>query len=150
MGLDMYLIARTRIKEEEHIKEMNLPKYDNATVIIESEAAYWRKANAIHKWFVDNVQGGSDDCEEYRVEIEKLQELVDICKKVIEYKDKEHFDLNAKILLPTQSGFFFGSTDYDEWYTKNLEDTVDMLEKAIEEDDKLSDEQTSYYYVSSW
>lgn len=27
------------------------------------QVAYWRKANAIHKWFVDNVQGGKDECQ---------------------------------------------------------------------------------------
>lgn len=27
------------------------------------EIGYWRKANHIHKWFVDCVQDGEDDCE---------------------------------------------------------------------------------------
>lgn len=29
---------------------------------ITEEVGYWRKANAIHGWFVDNVQKGNDDC----------------------------------------------------------------------------------------
>ncbi len=27
---------------------------------IREEVLYWRKANAIHQWFVENVQGGED------------------------------------------------------------------------------------------
>ena len=34
---------------------------------IEEEAGYWRKANAIHRWFVENVQKGEDDCRDYYV-----------------------------------------------------------------------------------
>ena len=61
MGLDMYLSRRLK---------------DNT----EHEVMYWRKANAIHKWFVDNVQGGEDDCREYPVSNDQLIELRDTCK----------------------------------------------------------------------
>lgn len=44
---------------------------------------YWRKANHIHKWFVDNVQDGEDDCKEYRVSIEQLHKLRDICFDIL-------------------------------------------------------------------
>jgi hypothetical protein len=47
-------------------------------------------------------------------------------------------------LLPTQSGFFFGSTDYDEGYYQDIEDTVKILQEA------LSDPSGDYYYDSSW
>ena len=46
---------------------------------------------------------------------------MDRCKQVIETP------LLAAKLLPTQSGFFFGSTDYDEWYIQDLKDTIDQL-----------------------
>jgi hypothetical protein len=35
----------------------------------------------------------------------------------------------AKELLPTQAGFFFGSTDYDEYYYEDLVYTRDLLDK---------------------
>ena len=46
----------------------------------DTEIIYWRKANAIHKWFVENVQEGVDDCGEYEVTVEQLTELRDLCK----------------------------------------------------------------------
>ena len=54
------------------------------SVGIVENVGYWRKANAIHKWFVDNVQDGIDDCD-YHNEVTKeiLEDLLDTCEKVI-------------------------------------------------------------------
>lgn len=106
---------------------------------IVQRAGYWRKANAIHKWFVDNVQDGIDDCKEYYVEEEKLKELLDVCNKV-----KENHSL-AKELLPTQSGFFFGDTEYNDWYFNDIDLTIEILEKQIKDADEYD-----FYYQSSW
>lgn len=103
--------------------------------------AYWRKANEIHKWFVDNVQKGKDDCGNYYVERKQLQWLVEMCKDVLSNKE------NAADILPTRSGFFFGSTDYDEYYFKDLENTVEMLENVIN-NPKL--QRWAFEYHSSW
>ena len=111
------------------------------------EAMYWRKANAIHAWFVKNVQDGVDDCKEYWVPFDKLVELKSIVCKIL----KNH-DLAEK-LLPTQSGFFFGGTDYDQYYFDDLENTKDNLSKIIKEYKQLTPAQqlnVSFYYESSW
>lgn len=112
-------------------------------------AGYWRKANAIHKWFVDNVQGGNDNCEQHWVSKEQLKELLDTVNTVLaSIKIENGLIVNtetAEELLPTQSGFFFGGTDYDEYYTQYLLDTKEILERALE-DDRDGD----YYYQSSW
>lgn len=107
------------------------------TYIVES-AAYWRKANHIHKWFVENVQDGEDDCKDYYVEADQLKELVELCKQVLANKEK------AEDLLPTTGGFFFGGTAYDEWYFRGCEDTITQLEEA------LKDETAEFEYTSSW
>ena len=51
---------------------------------ISEEVGYWRKANAIHAWFVDHVQDSIDDCD-YHHEVTKeiLEELRDTCIKVV-------------------------------------------------------------------
>ena len=103
---------------------------------------YWRKANAIHKWFVYNVQNGEDDCKRYYVSEEKIQELVRLCKTVLKNRDL------AKDLLPTQEGFFFGGTSYDEYYFQTLEETAKELSKMLRED--KNNQYVSYYYTSSW
>lgn len=90
------------------------------------EVGYWRKANAIHKWFVDHCGGGRDDCKEMYVSIDDLEKLIGDMERVIE----DHGMAEAS--LPTQSGFFFGSTDYDEWYFDTLERSVKMLKPIAE------------------
>lgn len=101
--------------------------------------AYWRKANQIHNWFVTNVQDGEDNCGEYYVSQDNLRELLATCRAVYSEKDPSE-------LMP-QGGFFFGSTDIDEWYWADIKNTIDQLDGII----NLSEfENLSFYYQSSW
>jgi len=150
MGLDMYLEKRTYVKQWDHQSaeekhEVAVTKGGQPTNIdpkkikyIIEEAGYWRKANQIHRWFVENVQNGVDNCGEYYVGSEKLTELLELCKKV----EADHS--LADELLPSASGFFFGGTDYDEWYYNDITNTIAILEEALE------DEHGDFYYSSSW
>lgn len=157
MGLDMYLSRRKYIGANyEHrnihgeIKifqgEKEIPIDFNKVSEIREAVGYWRKANQIHSWFVENVQDGEDDCGSYLVEADKLRELLDLCKRVKEDPSK------ADELLPTQEGFFFGDTDYDEYYYQDIDDTIELLEELLEEDKKLKEKGlwVDYEYSSSW
>ena len=155
MGLDMYLKAQwylsqfdeTEKKIAESVNEIvGLEKMPGRKNVIESEAIYWRKANAIHKWFVDNVQDGVDDCGNYGVATGQLKELAETCRKVLNDKSL------ASELLPSQSGFFFGGTDYDELYFNDLEYTATEIEKllSIEKPEGRGYYPWSYVYHSSW
>lgn len=111
-------------------------------VYIMEEVAYWRKANAIHLWFVDNVQDGEDDCKWHNeVTKEILEELLDTCQKVLDNSSL------AKKELPTTSGFFFGSTAYDEFYMSDIKNTIDMITTILETTDF---DKQMIYYRSSW
>ena len=144
MGLDMYLTAKRFFwyNEKEIQKKlqdiMNVDDYE--VDYIELQVGYWRKANQIHKWFVDNIQNGVDDCGKHQVEKEKLIDLLNIVNQALETNKPEK-------ILPTQSGFFFGSTEYDEYYKKDLEDTKKMIEKYLEFKDN---DKYDLYYQSSW
>lgn len=148
MGLDMYLLAKKYISNDrESVKTITslfpeLDHFHNFQIdIVQCTVGVWRKANAIHSWFVENVQDGEDDCGVYEVEREKLVELLQTIEKVM----KNH-DL-AEELLPTSSGFFFGSTtEYDEDYEEVLIYTRDVLQKVL--DEKMSD--WYFSYTSSW
>lgn len=150
MGLDMYLDKRSYVRQWEHIdadKQYNVevtrggepttidPK--KVKYIIE-EAGYWRKQNQIHRWFVENVQKGIDNCGDYYVDKSQLETLLGLCEKV-----KADNSLSDE-LLPGASGFFFGGTEYDEWYFNGIDTTIDILKEALE------DESADYYYSSSW
>ena len=101
-------------------------KPDRVKYIIE-ELCYWRKANHIHNWFVKNVQGGDDDCEEYLVSLPEIKQLMDVCYEVIIDNSK------AEELLPTSEGFFWGSTNYDEFYFTQTSNTYKILKELVEE-----------------
>lgn len=143
MGLDMYLNAKRFLwhsedelagKIAEQFPELAGKRVKEVIV----EAMYWRKANAIHAWFVKNCQDGTDDCGDYYVGREQLKELADLIKQALDTKDAS--------LLPPQSGFFFGSTDITEWYWKDLQYTQEGLERILVE----FPDQWEFEYHSSW
>jgi len=126
MGLDMYLN-----------KKEKTPMSNGACRDV--EYAYWRKFNALHLWFVHNVQGDVDDCGDYSVTKEQLESLLDTLRRIN--------DDTANELFPTGRGFFFGSTDYDEWYFQDVKETIDLFERTLLEFD--FDEEELWYH-SSW
>ena len=206
MGLDMYLKKGIKIpkknKENEFIDFDELKKINDLIANDENEditeiykdyvfdcgdylhwkslfqeVIYWRKANAIHQWFVDNIQDGSDDMEYYEVSKEQIEELRDVCAEVMSvieledgkvscgYSFKQNEDgewervdfwEDGKIvknpnevaeILPTQSGFFFGCTDYDQYYYEYIKRTLAELNKLLKETDF---EKEYLVYTSSW
>jgi len=140
MGLDMYLNAKRNFWTKEQAPRIEGVPEDYEVGAIDVDAAYWRKANAIHDWFVRNVQEGEDDCGRYDVSHEQLQTLLDLCRQV------KHDPSKAPELLPTAEGFFFGSTEYDEWYFESLQETISQLYKALNSFDK----NWRFEYHSSW
>ena len=146
MGLDMYLTAEKYLptykpegkKQSETIKAIVEASYPVESVKV--RLAYWRKANQIHNWFVENVQNGVDECQTVYVSKEKLEELLKVVNEVLENHSK------AEKLLPTTSGFFFGSTEYNKDYFSDLKETKEQLEKILASD--LGD--WSIEYHSSW
>ena len=148
MGLDMYLYKKefvNPVKEDENkiIEWKNVFSKDEINSVelkevsyIVLEVGYWRKVNAVHRWFVENVQHGVDNCAAYYVTYAQLQELKELCLKALSDRDR------AIEYLPPQSGFFFGSVEPDEWYFQGLEDTVKIISKLSPDGE--------YEYQSSW
>jgi hypothetical protein len=152
MGLDMYLRAKKHISNfdfypeeraiNQKIKEaagLGHLNSDDASIQLTIGIAYWRKANQIHSWFVENCQDGIDECQDSYVSRDQLTELRDLCAKALETKDGT--------LLEPRSGFFFGSTEIDDWYWEDLEHTKKVLTDILE-DEALKDFQFEYH--SSW
>ena len=152
MGLDMYLKARKFVSNwdfREEDKPVNQAireavglghrNDEDATAEVTIGIGYWRKANAIHAWFVRECQGGRDECQTTWVPREKLEALLALCKESFENKDASK--------LPPQSGFFFGSTDIDEWYWSDIEHTIKTLESIL--NDRTLDK-FDFEYHASW
>jgi hypothetical protein len=79
----------------------------------------------IHLWLVEHVQDGEDNCAPYDVAHEDLHALAALCRKALANRKK------AAKILPTTAGFFFGTTEYDEYYFQELERTADELEALL-------------------
>lgn len=147
MGLDMYLTAKRYIydfgDDDQPLRDALEALKANGMEVKELSyrAGYWRKANAIHRWFVDNVQGGNDNCAEYLVTTEQLEKLLELVNEVLRNRDK------ADDLLPTHNGFFFGSLIYDEGYFDDLIQTKAIIENVLALDNF---NRYDIYYSSSW
>jgi hypothetical protein len=165
MGLDMYLNGKIYLSvfNDEHsnlIKEIHnvIPltteyastkkqRIEHNSIRLEGltvSLAYWRKANQIHKWFVENAQNGVDDCTEFVVTDDQLDELYDLCKLVL--LKNQH----PSNILPSHSGFFFGRTDYDEWYFQDIESTIEQIDQIRTLQKRSIFKQMDIYYHSSW
>jgi len=150
MGLDMYLSKKHYVKNWSYMKDERKHKITvklggktrkdikpKRIAYITEEVMYWRKANHIHKWFVDNCQGGIDECQEVYVSKEKLEELAALCEEVTQTCDAG--------ILPSTSGFFFGNTEYGDYYFDLTKETAIELRKLLAEEGN-----GEYYYQSSW
>ena len=138
MGLDMYLDGSKYISnynppnEERELVDavrsgLNLPDCESALKSVETSIIQWRKANHIHKWFVDNCQGGEDDCGRYEVKLEDLEKLHGVLGQLMGHDEKL-----AAELLPPCAGFFFGNTELDEYYWDDIDRTHEVLGEWID------------------
>ena len=118
MGLDMYI-------------------YDEN----ENQVAYWRKFNALHKWFVNHVQDGVDECQ-------KSRDLTkdDISNILYVLKEIKKNPLTAPEMMPTSQGMFFGSLDYDEYFMESVDETIPVFERMLEQIEYGN----KLHYQSSW
>ena len=172
MGLDMYLtaneyVSRTRRKDDLYgnTPEENPLFYDLASrrkgwideagysgISISYPVGYWRKANAIHNWFVQNVQDNRDECQKSYVSPENLRELREACQAVLATKNNSLVSVKEvaeEVGLAPLAGFFFGGTDYDEYYYDDLEYTVKMIDR-LENSGVFDNAWTDIEYQSSW
>ena len=156
MGLDMYLYRANKkdLKDfeqlTEHEKKIAEKPYH--------KVAYWRKANQIRQWFVTNCgYPEKGNCIDFKLKKSDLEKLVEDCKTIRKiYKEaedlfgededqiSEYIKKNAKKILPTQSGFFFGSTEYDYSYLMDIDNTIEQCEKVLSETNWK--EETVVYY----
>ena len=157
MGLDQYLYRKTYVQNWEHQTPeqrhtISVKLGENAREDIQphriayivEQIGYWRKFSALHGWFVENCGGGVDECQQIEVSAHDLRVLLETLREVkraIEDKDSK----TIGILLPPVGGFFFGSTEIDEYYEERVNETISIIEEAVNEG-----EREEFYYQASW
>lgn len=115
MGLDIFITKR---------KEINL--------------AYYRKVNFLVKFFQDR-EFDVENQTPLRIYKGDIEELLNCCNKVLNDHSK------APELLPTMDGFFFGSTDYNEYYFNSVERVRNDCIKLLDEFDSLDEDESIYF-----
>lgn len=106
------------------------------------QIGYFRKVNFLVAFFKEK---GFDVDNQTPIKIKKewVEDLLDRCELVLSNHSK------AKELLPTMSGFFFGSTDYDEYYFSDVEEVRDyVLDVLLPQFKTLKDNE--YLEFSTW
>lgn len=156
MGLDMYVKAKIYVglSNMENLRDgiVTLQKATAPLGMLRElsyEFLYFRKANWLHKWFVDNVQEGEDDCGEYEIDVDTLEKVLAVIQEVLDDHSL------AESLLPTQSGFFFGDTRMDESYFEELKTSYDYISAEVAKYHKFKkgfgkDIYVYLTYQSSW
>jgi hypothetical protein len=164
MGLDMYLEARKYFSKFDYKSDSDdlLPDYKELTKFfpagsdelgshagasLEITVGYWRKANAVHAWFVRECANEVDECQPIRVRDGKLRELKVIIEFLMDIKDLPSVKEEIEKLLPPTAGFFFGDTEINEYYWADLQHTLDILNRAI---DLEENHECSITYQASW
>lgn len=182
MGLDMYLYAEKYVSssdtfDKEHPNMFNkikqiagfekLPTPDFSNILVKQLVGYWRKANAIHGWFINTIASGVDECQEIHLSREQLETLRDDCIKALANPSREYKVENPKVFyqlcdylnsleteltpetfenpLPPVEGFFFGGNELTEYYYNQLEYTVDLITTLLEQSNELE-----FMYRASW
>lgn len=129
MGLDMFLTVRK--------KDNPIFDWDN-----DVEDVYFRKLNWIRNWLVKHLELNEDECvEDVLVPKEKLEELLSDVHAVLNNHNL------AEQLLPTKGGFFFGGTDYSDYYFDSLIGIETEIQALLATTDFETED---VYYDESW
>lgn len=129
---------------------------------------YWRKANAIHAYFVDKFANGKDECQDIAVSKSKFKKFIadlEDTKKVLDESKRFYFDADNKLLeseegssyyridcdveklkVAPRGGFFFGPTEIGDWYYTDITETLDYFKEFLEEWKKGE----VVWYSASW
>lgn len=141
MGLDMYLYSFEAKNRKKILNYEKLPSNEQWGLFEEMEVlADWRKANMLHNFFCTY---GEECLEEilYIIPRTLISEFIIKASVIITKKDKA---LSAKA-LPTCSGFFYGSVEYDDDYYLTVCEAIKTLADIL---NKNPDDEFVYY--ASW
>ena len=151
MGLDITFYKAKRLKDNETKERLEEIRKELATEYLKSidernsklineledekekinpwnEVAYFRKVNFLIPFF-----GYEENCSNIEIDKYQVEDLIEACKEVLANHDK------ASFLLPTQAGFFFGSTDYDDWYFDDVQNVKEKFEEVLADFDMDED-----------
>ena len=153
MGLDIRFEKAKRHRVEETEERLNEIKkeFENPNYSVKKfhslkneydelnpwkEVAYFRKVNFLLPFFEYG-----ENCSRLEIDGYKIDELLVKCKQVLEDNSL------AETLLPTQGGFFFGNTEYNDWYFYYVKEVYDKFSEIAED---FNSDEDMLSMVFSW
>lgn len=130
-----YNFEKTRLIES-RLERLEACVNDILESFVSYEDMYYRKVNSLYAYFSDRLE--NEQCLVTKADVE---DIIDRASKVLLAHDEE---VSAE-LLPTQSGFFFGSTEYDEYYYDDIADVYKQFTKYLED---WTDDTIGWVYFS--
>lgn len=150
--------------EYSELRKYAPPEFDKfsdssfSNITISYTVGYWRKANAIHGWFVAECADGVDQCQQIPVFRSDLVELNNLCKSVMNdpstalktlpptrHPEAETFDA----VRQGSSQVLFGYNNIDIYYFLHIKDTISILDHVLniipDDNDKWN-----FIYQASW
>ena len=135
MGLDMYIYKRNGENDD-------------------VELAYFRKFNALHYYILALTDTHMDsNCEEIDLTLDQLNNVLLTLKNVEGIlkngkldEDGIYDDVTTNMVMkifPTVSGFFWGGTAIDEFFSYHIEDGIEQIQYVIHEVERGAE---VYYY----
>ena len=152
MGLNMYLSAATYLHDFDNtppgerasyrkvLAEVGVASFQSLTsipfVTVKLQIADWKNAYQVHRRLIDRACDG-DDLRQVEMEVyrEDLQELVDLCRRLLEKRVREE----AAASLPPPEKLWRTKEDWRDYYDRGkglywaeLEATVRQLEAVLD------------------
>lgn len=106
---------------------MGLDIYLRKTRRDSDELAYFRKVNFLVNYFFGEDYTDGDNCRPLTIYKEQCEDLIERCKTVLEKRNEE----TSLELLPPIGGFFFGNTNIDDYYYKDVEEVKTQFEDFV-------------------
>ena len=121
---------------------MGLDLYIEKKIRDSKELAYFRKVNFLIPFIEDYYDINLENCKDVEIDKECIEELLIRCNEVLADNSL------AEKLLPTEAGFFFGDTDYNEFYFNDVKQVRDKCVDLANEFDSLKNNE--YIVFNIW
>ena len=151
MGLDQYFELRANCKLNPISTDNNCDTYHEM---------YFRKHNALHAWLIrdDHKDPNNPEVLCIAVTFGSLRKLHKVLSGLVSaIKEQKNGTITMDELIakckneyPTNSGFFFGSTEYNNWYFDDVQDDYNAVNSIVTANQDAKDDEIALDYRVSW
>lgn len=91
-----------------------------------------------------------ENCQSYPIDADKLDQLREACNRVLSAKNDKVEEVAEEYGLYPMEGFFFGSYEFDEWYFRDLEYTIEVINRLDQAGALNPESDVTFTYRAWW